>query len=564
MALEDLFGGAETFATRNSGTDVLELAKAALRSGLIKQEVMDHLASLHPMVPNSTKFKYFVMQLYGEVKDDPQLFANMVQVMVDYKPSASSSAEVSEMQHALLAPEDITRITEFLAKFAYKWRFLGTALKFQPQDLNNIQANNAAASDSVMCDLVALIEEWIQQRHKHTLPPTLGNLRAALNSTIVGLGSLSSELQSIAPVRPHDPSKLPYHVEKLDCIEGKIIPLESRQNATNIRVEENHSLLLEVQLPPEHSSKVDYVWCRNKKVLEESAIYVGTQTPILCISSATLDLDGFKYFCKIGEKGSLNTLSDFTSHNLLFRTPNFVLNVSCYLDKFSLRIASLYLAMPEVPKDTWPPVSSKKYVNLALIRQDQNCSAPYAQSRCTVRGDVDDVLLQKDVIEYDEVFGDLKVGHVVLVEGRPGCGKTTFVHKITRDWANMITREPRGAVRIALLISLRVLNDLRKPSLDLSDILSLFKEDLKVSKAILEECNGKGVCFIFDGLDEFSPPDGKDSLVYTIITKRYLHQSTVIVASRPAATAELRSGANKVIEVLGFRNDQMLVKKFSE
>ena len=88
---------------------------------------------------------------------------------------------------------------------------------------------------------------------------------------------------------------------------------------------------------------------------------------------------------------------------------------------------------------------------------------------------MDDVLLQKDVIEYDEVFGGLKIGQVVLVEGRPGCGKTTFVHKITRDWANMITREPRGAVRIALLVSLRVLNDLRKPTLDLSDILSLFR-----------------------------------------------------------------------------------------
>ena len=174
---------------------------------------------------------------------------------------------------------------------------------------------------------------------------------------------------------------------------------------------------------------------------------------------------------------------------------------------------------------------------------------------------MDDILQQKDVITYDEVFGDLKVGHVVLVEGRPGCGKTTFVHKITRDWANKVTQgwdtESCGAIRIALLVSLRVLNDLRKPSLDLSDILSLFK-DLKVSKAILEECNGKGVCFIFDGLDEFSPPDGKDSLVYAIITKRYLHQSTVIVASRPAATAELRSGANKVIEVLGFRNNQIM------
>ena len=32
----------------------------------------------------------------------------------------------------------------------------------------------------------------------------------------------------------------------------------------------------------------------------------------------------------------------------------------------------------------------------------------------------------------------------------------------------------------------------------------------------------------------------------------------MIVASRPAATAPLRSKANKVVEVLGFLNDQIL------
>ena len=339
-------GDAEAFPIHHPVTDTLELAKEALRSGLIKQEVMDHLASLHPLVPNSTKFKYFVMQLYGEVKDDPQLFARMVQVMLDYKPSASCSAEVSEMQHALFGSEDILRITEFLAKYAYKWRFLGTALKFQPQDLNNIQANNAAASDSVMC---ALIEEWIQQRHKHTLPPTLGNLRAALNSTIVGLGSLSSELQSIAPVRPDDPSKLPYHVEKIDFIEGTPTPLKSVQNATNVRVEENQSLFLEVQLPHEHSSKFFYEWHRNGTPLED---HVGINRPILCVFGANLDMDGSNYVCIIGRK--VNP-SPCVVGECYFKVLNVVLSIGCCLDVFSPSIASLYSGMPEVPKDTWPP-----------------------------------------------------------------------------------------------------------------------------------------------------------------------------------------------------------------
>ena len=102
-----------------------------------------------------------------------------------------------------------------------------------------------------------------------------------------------------------------------------------------------------------------------------------------------------------------------------------------------------------------------------------------------------------------------------------------------------------------------MLNSLNKPKLDLSDILKLFKK-LKVSKELLEERNGKGVCFIFDGLDEFSPQDGRNSIVYKIIDRDYLDKSTVIVASRPAGTAPLRSKASKVVEVLGFLNNQIL------
>ena len=110
-----------------------------------------------------------------------------------------------------------------------------------------------------------------------------------------------------------------------------------------------------------------------------------------------------------------------------------------------------------------------------------------------------------------------------------------------------------------LLVSLRILNllYLQKPILDLSDLLQLFNK-LKISKEALEEREGKGVCFIFDGLDEFSPHDGEGSMVFRIIQKSCLEQSTVIVASRPAATAMWRSNAYKIIEVLGFLKEQIL------
>ena len=70
------------------------------------------------------------------------------------------------------------------------------------------------------------------------------------------------------------------------------------------------------------------------------------------------------------------------------------LKVSCVLDKYSNSLASMYLAQPEVPEDVWPPVSSKKYVNLAVIKQqNMNYSAEYAH--LTIRKDIDDILRQK-------------------------------------------------------------------------------------------------------------------------------------------------------------------------
>ena len=103
--------------------------------------------------------------------------------------------------------------------------------------------------------------------------------------------------------------------------------------------------------------------------------------------------------------------------------------------------------------------------------------------------------------------------------------------------------------------ALRVLNTIKNPNL--SHILHLFKH-LEVTQEVIEKRYGKGVCFIFDGLDEFSPSDGKDSIVYKIIDKAYLHQSTVIVASRPAAIAKLRMKADRIIEVLGFLSNSIL------
>ena len=96
----------------------------------------------------------------------------------------------------------------------------------------------------------------------------------------------------------------------------------------------------------------------------------------------------------------------------------------------------LYFTQSEVPKDSWPPVGIKTFINLVLIKRIKEKSDPkhYALS-----GDTNKVIAQKENIEYSEVFGEYKSSELVLVEGRPGSGKTTLVHKIIKDWINGLT-----------------------------------------------------------------------------------------------------------------------------
>ena len=372
-------------------------------------------------------------------------------------------------------------------------------------------------------------------------------LEKVLYSELVRLGALAHEVRTRLVPNKHSAVQnqaLPYFVASLRVKKSSMamtgIIVTDSYSSQRIVVNKKDAVLLETQVlsGEETLNQVECEWLMNgEPVSEREKVHKGTKTSILSIINADIDMDGYTYSCQV-------IIGGYT-----YVTKPVTLKVNCPLDKHTFDLASMYLAQPEIPRDTWPPVSCGRHVNLALIKQGEvSYGAEYAH--CTIRGDIDDILQHKEMISYDEVVHSLKTRQVLFIEGRPGCGKTTFVHKITRDWA---TSSPNGGIRLILLVSLRLLNHFNKPNLDLSDILDLFK-DLKVSKELLEERNGKGVCFIFDGLDEFSP---QDNLVYQIINKTYLTESTVVVASRPAAVAELRSRADKVIEVLGFPNSQI-------
>ena len=481
--------------------DISELAREAVRAGLIGLHVLEHLTSLNPQVPTSMKHRYLLIQLLNTISQDDELLTRMVQVFLKFRShplytpgsvaSTSSAISGDDFPHS----GDIPDLAELLVPYASHWRSIGTALRFKPQDLDNIQACQQLVPNSPDSYLLKLLENWILG---HAIAPTLNGLEKALRSRIVGLGNLAQNVRSCLRKNPdlETEALLPYYKANIHVgLRGDKDDLQitTSQNTDRIGAKENETVLLEIQVGTAKTLTLQYQWLKNGQPLSD-----GTKS-ILCLSNIDIDMDNSVYACEV-------TINGRQKHT----TTGVTLRVHCPLDRYASSLTSMYSAQPEVPEDTWPPVSSKKHISLALIKQEQpNYGAEYA-----IRGDIEDILQNKQRIEYDDVIKSLKNKRVLFIEGRQGCGKTTFVHKITREWAIASL----GAIRLVLLVSLRVLNTLNKPDLDLADILRLFK-DLKVTKKTLEQRNGKGVCFIFDGLDEFSPPDGKNSMVYKIIIR---------------------------------------------
>ena len=195
-----------------------------------------------------------------------------------------------------------------------------------------------------------------------------------------------------------------------------------------------------------------------------------------------------------------------------------------------------------------PKVKQCTYINLAVIKSDKsdNLSSYVCQ---TIRGDADDVHVEKGETDYKSIFESIQHWERVIVQGRPGSGKTTLVHKISQDWADHSIQW--GHVKALFLIHLRGFHS--RPSINLKDFLECYFTSEETVKSIgdyIISKDGLGICFILDGF-EFQPDD-KTAFVFKLIEKKVLSKAIVIVASRPAAVAKYRS-TGKNVEVLGLK-----------
>ena len=140
-----------------------------------------------------------------------------------------------------------------------------------------------------------------------------------------------------------------------------------------------------------------------------------------------------------------------------------------------------------------------------------------------------------------------------LIEGAPGCGKSTLSVHICHEWIARRLLKEYSKVILVKLREIAIQN-----AKNVSDLLPLRKYTnmaRDVEKSIFVH-DGKGVLFIFDGWDELPSKLQGCSIIKDILQGKTLHKSSFIVTSRPTSSMNLHKLVDERIEILGFKKDE--------
>ena len=427
-----------------------------------------------------------------------------------------------------LSEDDVADLMEILVGVSYKWEELGIALRLPKA----VREECRSGSNNTL-RLENILHRWLTGGHQRATPPTLKNLKQVLASELVGVADVALSLEE--KFRESQKPSVAMPVAKSPDIDPT---LRMICQSLDTKVADGKSTLLEVQVSD--SEGMSYQWKKDGQAISDSLAYTGTHSAILAISPAIQGTEG-KYICH-AMKDSEEVISKEISLTVNFSPEKKLLIDSYSKDK-------------DVPKDSWPPHVISTFINLVLVTNSKGVTDDYEYS---IRGNVDDILETKEKIEFKQVFGTYERGALVLVEGRPGSGKTTLVHKVSRDWATSGEILKNG--KLVFNFQLRSLANRMTKSL--SDLLRLLYPNQNMCDQLvsdIENSNGEGVCFIIDGLDEFHPEDETKSVIHQLLYDKYLSAAMIIVASRPVATEKLRSQPHMTrrIEVLGFSQQQI-------
>ena len=230
-----------------------------------------------------------------------------------------------------------------------------------------------------------------------------------------------------------------------------------------------------------------------------------------------------------------------------------------YLDYLKFLYASL--DKKQTSSNQWPPSATKKFFRLAMIKTAtiQGGAIEDEFARMTITGKVDDILRQKYPIQLEDIFKETEGQRkVILLEGAPGCGKSTLSVYICQQWE-------KGQLfnQFKLVILIRLRDPAIKEAKGLADLLPC--PDTTTAQQIAARMlanNCQDVLFILDGWDELPPNLRMNSIFHQLVQPELpqsnpLCESTVIVTSRPIVSGDLHRVVSSRVEILGFTADEL-------
>ena len=242
-----------------------------------------------------------------------------------------------------------------------------------------------------------------------------------------------------------------------------------------------------------------------------------------------------------------------------------------YLDYLKFLYASL--DKKQTSFDQWPPSATNKFFRLAMI-QTATVQRRYIDDsfvRMTITGKVDDILRHKYPIQLEDIFKETERQRlwqviaengsqkkVILLEGAPGCGKSTLSVYICQQWEK---GQLFNLFQLVILIRLR--DPAVKNAKGLADLLPCPDTTIAqqiAARMLANKC--QDVLFILDGWDELPPTLQKNSIFHQLVQpilpqSSPLCESTVIVTSRPIASGDFHQVVSSRVEILGFTAEEL-------
>ena len=224
------------------------------------------------------------------------------------------------------------------------------------------------------------------------------------------------------------------------------------------------------------------------------------------------------------------------------------------INEFVTSLKESYRERQLICEEQWPPVRGDRLINLQLVETDKvEGFSGEGKTKYTP-------ILRNDLFKVEQ---GKKPVRKLIVEGNAGMGKTTLCTMLVEEWAED---------KIFPEFNCVLLLPLRDPTIItascLSNFLAFYHPDESICDSVvqhLKRTRGKNLLIIADGWDELGKEkQSKQSLFYSLLFGRQLPSASVLLTSRPTASAPLHNlpTVDRLVEVVGFNEEN--VKQYIE